>query len=417
MRNISLALVAMMCVLTAAGRTVTAGVEGDVELLRLVAEGNRANRERIETWRLRAVENMTSNLHSPGVWKESTIELYCVHDLNRNAKRWGYLPLTYRATDEDGVVIEEAKPDSDYQAAINGMVMEGTLYQYYDYTPKSVTSGKPLIIDHVEGDAYMRANHNRDGFYYFGIGHGGGSVYSHLMFYVRKHDSPALRLKVSRSGDIITVETETEQSKGVKRYDASCGYNLVELSSDTVTDTKEVLWHHKWEWENVGGVFVPAKVEYENEVLNVDGSGDHGVQKGTITFDSNEVNVPIDPSEFTLAAMGVKPGDMVQDRRTGVTYEYGLSESNEPTLRSAGLDDVVESLDDITPDDVAIEGTETAVETTVQPEAATDGPPAPQESSGQGRTIWRECILVAIGLMVLIIAVLLVRKRAGGAGR
>jgi hypothetical protein len=47
--------------------------------------------------------------------------------------------------------------------------------------------------------------------------------------------------------------------------------------------------------------------------------------KKRITFASEAINQPIDDSEFTLAALGVKPGDFVTDRRqpeSSVSFRY-----------------------------------------------------------------------------------------------
>lgn len=379
MRNVLRTLILLIFALPAAQRSVLAGVEGDVELLRLVAEGNKANREKIGTWRMQVTERATDKVYSTGVLKESTAQFDFVYDGERGAKRWKYLLLTFRSTGKDGVIFE-SEPDSLYQGGGNVLVLDGALYRYRLFFPTSNTSRRPVkIYDDAgrphsymdPGRPYSYMSEDMDGFNYFEVGTG-SNVYKHLMRYVRDHNNPNLNVTVSRSGNIITIESGLGRPERgtIAKYDASRGYNLVECSSYGISGSKEVRWHHEWEWENVDGVFVPAKVKWRREKRNADTGRLQGFREKTLTFTNHEINIPIDPSEFTLAAIGVQPGDNIIDHRKTdrrkrsrrvVSYRYRVDANGRDNvlgLDFAGL--AGEFIDEIEMDEESAEVVENA---------------------------------------------------------
>lgn len=341
MRNVLRTLILLTFVLPAAQRSVLAGVEGDVELLRLVAEENKANRERIGTWRMHGTERATNKRYSPWVLKEMTAQFDFVYDGERGAKRWGYLPLTHRSTGKDGVIFE-AEPDSVGQGGGNVLVLDGALYRYRLFFTTSNSSRRPVHIYSDAGRLHSYMSEDMDGFNYFDTAIG-RNVYKHLMRYVRDHNNPALDVTVSRSGDIITIETGAgRRERGtIAKYDASRGYNLVEYSSYAIQGSKEDRWYYEWEWEDVDGVFVPAKVKWRREERNPATGRLQGFREKTLTFTTNEVNIPIDPSEFTLAAIGVQPGDKVIDNRIDRRKSRGRVVSYPYRVDANGRDNVL----------------------------------------------------------------------------
>lgn len=413
MKNVLLALVGMICALTAAGRSVIAGVEGDAELLRLVAIGYKANRERILTWKGSASLTLTGNFQDPEEMLRRTGEVQFVMDREREARRWNYQYMTSSGT-KDGVV-RAAEPDSDYQETMNAMFKDDAFYRYHYHTPKTYTGARVLIITSSQEANVIDQSDDFDPLYW--SNNRGRDVYEELMTYYSDRDNPDLDFVLRRDGNIVTIETKGSRGDGYVKYDIAKGCNVVELLATLTSKGGRDTWKYSWEWENADGVFVPARFVGRHDTHYEGDDARHAFTQREIVFKDMAVNQPLADSEFNLQALGIRPGDRIQNNITGMLYEYGVSEINEATLRSAELDDVVDSLDDIAPDDVAIEETEAVVETTPQPEAATDEAAAPRESDGRGGAFWGKWVVLVGGLAVLAAAVVFVRKRAAGARR
>ncbi len=99
-----------------------------------------------------------------------------------------------------------------------------------------------------------------------------------------------------------------------------CAFNLVEYRQrrsagpDTVSMT--------WEYSRQGDVFVPSKVVRNN----ISKDGDRIEFQRILTLVSSEVNTPIPEETFTLAGLGLQPGDRYIDRVEGVGYVWDGSE-------------------------------------------------------------------------------------------
>ena len=118
------------------------------------------------------------------------------------------------------------------------------------------------------------------------------------------------------------------------------------------------------------GVFVPAKVKWRREERNPDTGRLKGFREKPLTFTKHELNIPIDPSEFTLTAIGVQPGDNIIDHRKTdnpkrgrrfVSYPYRVDANGRDNvlgLDFAGL--AGEFIDEIEMDEESVEATETS---------------------------------------------------------
>ena len=104
-------------------------------------------------------------------------------------------------------------------------------------------------------------------------------------------------------------------------FDLSKGGNLV----DYVVHTNRYHSHFSYEYSEVDGVFVPVDVTYERNNIGPQGPGELQFRRQTRLTEVS-VNQPMSPDLFTVEALGVKEGDVVQDTRIGLTYTYGASD-------------------------------------------------------------------------------------------
>jgi hypothetical protein len=94
----------------------------------------------------------------------------------------------------------------------------------------------------------------------------------------------------------------------------SAGFNPI--SSDMLSSGAEEkpMLKNEWRFTQVDGIYVPS---YFKLVQYWDGQLDHGYE---LEFQESKLNEPVDPSQFTYAAMGLKDGAVVLDRIDGICY-------------------------------------------------------------------------------------------------
>ena len=122
-------------------------------------------------------------------------------------------------------------------------------------------------------------------------------------------------VRVQRSDNLVVCSLVFDTATGQIDYtfDLEKGGNLVkrENRSPERTVSDEIVL------EEINGVFVPMK-HLERQVNEAEGTDFFN----EIVFSKQEVNLPLSPTEFSLAAMGVQPNDIVRDNRLGIEYAY-----------------------------------------------------------------------------------------------
>ena len=293
------------------------GVEGDIELLRQVAEGHRANRESIRTWR--GTATMTSASRYRGMGGPAGIEVYksrdevaFVYDAGAEATRWNCQRVSGTAT-RDGKELEE---ESTRRWFDNGMLKDGASFELSPmmWGAQGNLIRRSLTIEERRG-SYL------DPMYY--LSERGQDIHERMMYYMERSESEKVSGTVSRSGDIVTFDVQQEGSLTRWQFDISQGCNLV----TRLTAGPSVTENWTREYEKVAGVFLPKRV-IEGYTAKGGDEFERSIQR-EVTFTNQAVNEPVNPSEFELAALGVQPGDWVRDNRTNTGYAYGIEGSAE----------------------------------------------------------------------------------------
>jgi hypothetical protein len=143
----------------------------------------------------------------------------------------------------------------------------------------------------------------------------GQDVAERFRYFYEYSGNPALTWKTTRDHDRLTVESDVGVS--VNRYvvDLAQGANLVEwylLDRDATGKEPQGETKMTWEHEQVAGVWVPKKVVYYDEDRRRGTRSDR-----TIDWRDQRVNEPLPADTFSLATLGVRPGDQVVDMRSG----------------------------------------------------------------------------------------------------
>jgi hypothetical protein len=244
-----------------------AAIEGDAELLRLVANAWKANRERIRTWTGTAEIKSRRQSQSRDATYTSTAFFAC--DEEAQAKRWSWTYQSYELT-KDGQTTKST-PNSDFQETYNAMSKDAVFYRYRIWHPVSYQGPHQVTVQAESAARIGNLSDDFDPFYY--LQHNGLDVDRELMDYYDNKDDPGLSLKVTREGDIVTFESRGLGSVEYRKYDLSKGGNVVErkmaISEGVVSESADVTeW--KIAWREHDGVFVPEKVTRSQDVTDTD---------------------------------------------------------------------------------------------------------------------------------------------------
>jgi hypothetical protein len=94
------------------------------------------------------------------------------------------------------------------------------------------------------------------------------------------------------------------------------GYNLVSL--ELADANGRVYQSGTWDYETKEGIYLPKETTQQN-YMRKDGGLSYSKK---MTFNNLRVNQPISPETFTLTNLGLKNGDIFEDRIQGKKYQY-----------------------------------------------------------------------------------------------
>ena len=295
---------------------LSGGIKGDAELLKTVALMHKANFESILTWKSEAFEERRS---TQGDTYEYMLKSKCTlaYDQLKNASRWNREPQEHH-TEKNGVIFDAG--NTTYNSA---MIKDQTSYTYRcSGTDAKGNDAYRVIIAGAERMSRQPTNECLDPRYFYNDA-GNNHIYSRLMFLYENANNPKLTERhVKREGDhvIMTLEKTDEGGTRTERYvfDLSAGGNVVEFYNSGPTYEN----HRKYEYEKKSGVWVLKSYKKWNTTHHKDNKEPLRSTR-TITWSNSVVNVPFEEDEFTLAKMGVRTGDDIQDERLGMMYKYG----------------------------------------------------------------------------------------------
>ena len=126
-------------------------------------------------------------------------------------------------------------------------------------------------------------------------------------------------VQFERRGDCILATLASKPPDGASEtttFSLKSGGNITEC----IRDNESVSAMQRFAFDEVDGVFVPNRYDFE-KFRGRCGLG-HIMFARSFEFTNLVVNGQIDPTEFSLAAMGLESGDIVDDRIRGVRRRY-----------------------------------------------------------------------------------------------
>lgn len=385
----------ILLMFTVTGCAVSAArgeLEGDIELLKLVATTHKNNRESIHTWQGSA-KSETIYRDSNGVLVHEKNSATFLLDTKKDAIRCKWIEEERLGRIEGRLVSDRRDLET-----INTMRKGAGYYKYaHGYTLNDGTKLNSLVIwpgYKARREAY---GSGFDPMRYM-TGHitkCTDDLAERLMYYYRRASSfKSTSVKVSREGNVVTLEVQGEVALNHHEFDLSKGGNIVKYygESDGGTELRE------WTYEQKDGVWVLQTFSKDLKWNEPQPShlGGFTNEIGKVTFADNTVNRPMPASEFSLEALGVKVGDRVTDQVKGIAYVYGVEkelplEKEEPLLK--------EMIEVITETD---NGKQDVAETQGQEPWSSDDEAAQQTTVGQIKPRGEKKNFV-LGLVILLI--------------
>ena len=303
-------------------------VHGDVELLKTVAIQHKTNTEAILTWKGQAVIHDT---HKRGESYDRELENVASFAYRHvsPAVRWN-MQTTANRFIIAGRDIEDS--DTGYNV---GMIKNGRFFSYKIRESDKDLEHHNLIIFEEEETSGQMQDFCFDPTYFL-TDHYENLTHRLMYLYEHANDPNLGEWFVSRKGSLVTVETRFNGEKKLNRYvfDISNGGNMVSYYA-TAPDEEED-W--KYQFEEKDRVWVLKRLNHTytcpgSLVVNGAKTMVKTVTTKTIEWVTNILNEPLDPDEFSLSKLGVKPGDWVNDTLMDIRFKYmGAGEEDEDFL-------------------------------------------------------------------------------------
>jgi len=327
---------------------------GDPELMRLIAEADRANREKILTWQGSASirsSYLPADTAENRLQLQSEISVQFSYNRALRAKRWDVSVLRHGRSDGTAQISKRSR----------GLLLEDTLYRIGPYLATEDDRRQPCHI-YDASEPYRQTLDLSDGafdpFSYFSP-----SPINYQNRYESLKESTGregggLR-RLTRNADLIIYETVLGDNVNIYTFDVSQGCNLVKLYGEGPSSAP-----YEWscQYEEIEGIWLPKRITIEQGPRD-----DRGASPLTdiIVFTHDLLNAPIAESHFSLESLGIAPGTAIFDERIKRQYPYEPAPDGSRSTSAIDLHDLGLAL----VEDGAV--SETALQSPAAAEAAT----------------------------------------------
>jgi len=333
-RTLFLALAAL------GSRTSMGKLQGNTELLKVIADGYEANLAQLRTWRGRA--HIRSRItEGNGPRRRARYQADFLIDRDRGIVKWTWFSLP-----PDGPVpADEAAQDLSLKAGMTRGDCDYVVFYYDCGLPGEERSLKIYARDewprHFHGLAFDPLRVLTKEIY--------PDVARELRSY-HKHDTrDTSRGRITREGNMVTIESDY-QYESIGGIVVRCTFDLSKGCCPTEFLNSSRVGESHWTlaYGEIAGVFVPKRIS----LISVNRSHDPTIrEERTAVLTTRMVNEPVDEAGFSLGGLGVKPGDPIQDMRTGRRCRFGEKGATEadlaPRLRRPIINTPLPSFDGI----------------------------------------------------------------------
>ena len=304
--------------------------KSDATLMKIVAEKRRVSLDTLRTWK--GVRKRTVTEFTPKGEASVLIEsnMHFAFDADRKATRWNS-ETTFYGTGAGGADVR----------SIDGVLRMDGKYCWLSANPEHLR--RECIIRSDDGareplgtgfEIIDQFDRDRDDLF---------KVYEVHKRHLQDENSGAF---LRRKGNLIIRGMNGPNGfLNQWTYDLDKGGNVVEFIGKYISGNPERLAEEVREMDYAlqGGTWVPTKMSRKNFREGV------LVQEEDIIFSNENVNEPLDESNFTLESIGLRPGDGVSDQRTGLDYIYDGSTADDTFVGglklAKGIEAVLDSPD------------------------------------------------------------------------
>lgn len=291
-----------------------AGVTGEIEALKLVADRFEASYEKLKTWRgtARITSSVLRGKGDDVIRQQGVYHASFLADWPLKAARWQWIPQEEALVQHGQKTIQDSHPTG-------GMSKEDYDFfvYYYDLgTPHEERSfhvhRKGDLPTHFESTTFNPIR-IRDSF-------APPSMARHLRSYYDHAGSPnSWQGRVIREDNKVTFSISQEFGDSLcterRVFDLSQGGSLVEYYNDSPGMSKT---HWQVSYEEISGVFVMKQVSLTS--INTP----HDItSKRTAVITTDWVNQALSEEEFSLTKLGIKSGDSVRNHVNNERYIFG----------------------------------------------------------------------------------------------
>lgn len=376
---ITLSFTVILCLFSA--DMANCGVQGEIELIRMVETGRAANREKLRTWKGKArISGRSSGQDGKMSAGNMVTDVSFAYDAARNWWRWNV--EQYEARDGS----EDVLPGDEPKSRWSGLVKDSVYYRVPSVDLPEDGEPGHMTINHWRKGRSFAADMGID-FMEMSGGKSAAGLPSFATLEIWRDDA-RVDVTITREGSLVVLETRAVGFNNINRYtfDLSKGCNLVGFFAEGDTYGPN---SRTYSYEKTDGLWVPTRVEARSQ-----DKGTGRVTESTILLMDHSENEPLSAEEFTLASIGMLPGDEVQDLRTGTFYIY---KSKEKPLQPAFVGGILEDLEELPSDEPPVAAVA---------EAPTPEPPtaagAPQVEAPEGRSFPGPLALVGAAILLAV---------------
>ena len=313
-----------------AARTSFGDIKGDIELLKVIADGYEANLQKLKTWQGQASITSSVSMGSgqEAVHRQGKYKADFLVDRTLDAVRWTWFTL------------EETEYKEGQKTTSGLNPMAGVSKGECDY----------VLFYHGYGQPFERRNLNiypRDRWpkHFQGFGFDPMYILKEITLVpipeiLRSSYEQANSPKVSpttivREGDIVTFQKGLEGIINRYVFDLAKGCSVLECYNSS-PGHGETYW--KLDYEKLAGVFVIKTISlvYEHKRPDL-----KGTSKRMAVLTNAMVNAPIDEAEFSVGKLGLKPGDTIRDTRTNIEYIFGAKGATEADMPPKIIESII----------------------------------------------------------------------------
>ncbi len=294
---------------------IYAQLQGDRELIKMVAMKHKGNYDSIMTWSAKVMMENSFSVTEKGVINHIKREVHVEFKSDRVQDKYFYKSVRYNET----ITINDQNSGNTDQLYEGAVVIGDIYYKLIPYYPKK--SGgelyRPGLIILQKADVqHADFSPEFDPYMYFKM-NAQEEVYSRMMFlYDYSSHAGLTGWSVAKKNNYIIITWEQGSSINRHVFDINKGSNLVEESGET----ENVSVQRIYDYVKIGSVWVPHKTYSKN---NNKQDGKYHIRK--TTWSEHALNREIPDSVYAFSQLGLKSGDLIRDARTGINFPYDES--------------------------------------------------------------------------------------------